>query len=177
MDRLKIITRLFGESFKDLLPIILVIAFFQIFILQQVPEDLPSILLGLFIVAVGLTIFIQGLEIGIFPIGESLAHEFAAKGSVLWLLIFAFAIGFSTTIAEPALIAIAKKASKGDKRFLYFDKSNGGLSDARNYGMRRAAGKYFLFVDWEILLGSRLGLLHTCRTVSSVAFAKLIRYD
>ncbi len=110
MDHLKIIARLFGESFKDLLPIILVIAFFQIFILQQIPQDLSSLLLGLFIVAVGLTIFIQGLEIGIFPIGESLAHEFAAKGSVVWLLIFAFAIGFSTTIAEPALIAIAKKA-------------------------------------------------------------------
>jgi len=110
MDRLKIITRLFGESFKDLLPIILVIAFFQIFILQQVPKDLFSILLGLFIVAVGLTIFIQGLELGIFPVGEGLAHEFAAKGSIIWLLIFAFAIGFSTTVAEPALIAIAKKA-------------------------------------------------------------------
>ena len=110
MENLKFLARLLGESFKDLLPIILVIAFFQIFILQQLPENLSSILIGLFIVAVGLAVFIQGLEIGIFPIGESLAHEFAAKGSVFWLLIFAFAIGFSTTVAEPALIAIAKKA-------------------------------------------------------------------
>jgi len=110
MQKLRIILSLLKNSFKDLLPIVLVIAFFQIFILQQVPKDLTSILIGLFIVAVGLAVFIQGLEIGIFPIGESLAHEFAAKGSVIWLLIFAFAIGFSTTIAEPALIAIAKKA-------------------------------------------------------------------
>ena len=88
----------------------MVITFFQIFILQQVPKDLDSILIGLVIVAVGLAVFIQGLEIGIFPIRENLAHEFAAKGSVIWLLIFAFAIGFSTTVAEPALIAIAKKA-------------------------------------------------------------------
>ncbi len=110
MNSLNFLFKLLGNSFKDLLPIILVIAFFQIFILQQVPKDLSSILIGLLIVAVGLTIFIQGLEIGIFPIGENLAHEFAAKGSVIWLLIFAFAIGFSTTVAEPALIAIAKKA-------------------------------------------------------------------
>ena len=110
MQSLRLIFTLLGNSFKDLMPIILVIAFFQIFILQQVPEDLGSIVLGLFIVAVGLAVFIQGLEIGIFPIGENLAHEFAAKGSVFWLLSFAFAIGFSTTIAEPALIAIAGKA-------------------------------------------------------------------
>ncbi len=110
MKSFKLVAKLLSDSFKDLLPIILVIAFFQIFILQQVPRDLISILIGLVIVAIGLAIFIQGLEIGIFPIGESLAHEFAAKGSVIWLLIFAFAIGFSTTVAEPALIAIAKKA-------------------------------------------------------------------
>lgn len=110
MKNLRLILTLLGNSFKDLLPIILVIAFFQIFILQQVPKDLGSILIGLAIVAIGLAVFIQGLEIGIFPIGENLAHEFAAKGSVVWLLIFAFAIGFSTTVAEPALIAIAKKA-------------------------------------------------------------------
>jgi len=95
----------------DLLPIIVVIAFFQAFILQRVPEDLTSIAIGLFIVAVGLAVFIQGLEVGIFPVGENLAHEFAKKGSVFWLLAFAFLIGFSTTIAEPALIAIANKAA------------------------------------------------------------------
>ncbi|MDF1881186.1 DUF1538 domain-containing protein [Sulfurimonas sp. MAG313] len=110
MKNIKLVAMLFLNSFKDLLPIILVIAFFQIFILQQVPKDLGSIVLGLIIVAVGLAVFIQGLEIGIFPIGESLAHEFSEKGSVVWLLLFAFAIGFATTIAEPALIAIAKKA-------------------------------------------------------------------
>jgi len=111
VDQLKLFLSMLKSSFKDLLPIIVVIAFFQIFILQQVPEDLTSIALGLFIVAVGLAVFIQGLEIGIFPIGENLAQEFAAKGSVFWLLLFAFLIGFSTTIAEPALIAIADKAA------------------------------------------------------------------
>lgn len=111
MEQLKLLGTLLKGSFKDLLPIIVVIAFFQVVILQQVPEDLFSIILGLVIVAVGLAVFIQGLEVGIFPIGENLAHEFAAKGSVFWLLAFAFLIGFSTTIAEPALIAIANKAA------------------------------------------------------------------
>ena len=111
MENIKLFLTLLRDSFKDLLPIIVVIAFFQAFILQQVPDDLFSITIGLFIVAVGLAVFIQGLEIGIFPVGENLAHEFAAKGSIFWLLAFSFLIGFSTTIAEPALIAIANKAA------------------------------------------------------------------
>ena len=95
----------------DLLPIILVVALFQGAILQQLPENLSSILFGLGIVALGLALFIRGLEIGIFPIGEGLAIDFAEKNSLFWLLLFAFTIGFATTIAEPALIAIANKAS------------------------------------------------------------------
>jgi hypothetical protein len=49
---------------------------------------------------------------GLFPIGETLAYAFARKGSLLWLLAFAFALGFGTTIAEPALIAVAKEAAE-----------------------------------------------------------------
>ncbi len=99
------------NSFKDLLPIILVVGFFQAFIIQKMPDDIFLIILGLAIVTFGLAVFIRGLELGIFPIGENLATDFAKKGSFFWLLFFAFLIGFSTTIAEPALIAIAKKAA------------------------------------------------------------------
>ena len=99
------------NSFKDLVPIIVVVAFFQAVIIQTVPENLSSIIIGLIIVAVGLAFFIRGLELGIFPIGENLAINFAKKDSTFWLLFFAFTIGFSTTIAEPALIAIADKAA------------------------------------------------------------------
>ncbi len=100
------------NSFKDLIPIILVVAFFQIAIIQAVPKNLTSIIIGLTIVAVGLALFIRGLELGIFPIGENLATDFAKKGSLVWLLLFAFTMGFATTIAEPALIAIADKAAE-----------------------------------------------------------------
>ena len=99
------------SSFKDLLPIIAVVAFFQAAVVRAMPENLASIIAGLLIVAVGLALFIRGLELGIFPIGENLAIDFARKGSLFWLLLFAFTIGFSTTVAEPALIAIADKAA------------------------------------------------------------------
>ncbi len=111
MEFIKILLSDLKNSFKDLLPIIVVVAFFQIFIIRSVPDNLTSIAIGLAIVAFGLAIFIRGLELGIFPVGENLAMEFAKKGSLFWLLLFAFLIGFSTTIAEPALIAIADKAA------------------------------------------------------------------
>jgi len=110
-DSLKIFAGDLKNSFKDLLPIIIVVTLFQGLIIQAVPANLTSIVIGLTIVAVGLALFIRGLELGIFPIGEGLAVDFAKKGSVFWLLLFAFTIGFSTTVAEPALIAIADKAA------------------------------------------------------------------
>jgi hypothetical protein len=63
------------------------------------------------LVVAGLTFFIFGLRLALFPIGEGLAHALARKGSVIWLIVFAFLLGFGTTIAEPALIAIAEEAA------------------------------------------------------------------
>jgi nitrogen regulatory protein PII len=103
--------KLLRESFRDLLPIILVIIFFQLAIIQTVPLNWLSTTIGLAIVGVGLAIFLLGLEIGIFPVGEGLASEFAHKGSTIWIIIFAFMIGFGTTVAEPALLVIADKAA------------------------------------------------------------------
>ena len=100
------------SSFRDLLPIILVIAFFQFFILQQSIPNLADLLIGLLMVILGLALFIKGLEMGLFPIGESMAYAFARRGSLLWLLVFAFMLGFGTTIAEPALIAVANEAAE-----------------------------------------------------------------
>ena len=99
-------------SVRDLAPIIIVIAFFQLFVLQQPLDNVASIIVGVFFVVLGLTFFIYGLEMGLFPIGESMAHAFARKGSVFWLLAFSFALGFGTTVAEPALIAVAAEAAK-----------------------------------------------------------------
>ena len=100
------------ESTRDLLPIVLVIAFFQLVVLQEPMARLGSLLWGTGLVVLGLTLFVRGLEMGLFPIGESMAYAFARKGSLWWLLAFAFALGFGTTVAEPALIAVAAEAAK-----------------------------------------------------------------
>ncbi len=100
------------DSAKDLAPIIGVIAFFQIVVLQQSIPNLMAIMIGTGFVLLGLTLFVYGLKLGLFPIGETLAYSFVKKGSIFWLLLFAFALGFSTTVAEPALIAMANEAAK-----------------------------------------------------------------
>ena len=98
------------HALKNLLPIVIVVAFFQIAILQQVPENLFSMVAGLFVVAIGVALFLQGLELSIFPLGKSLSNQFARRGSLVILLAFGFAMGFSAVIAEPALIAVAEQA-------------------------------------------------------------------
>ena len=100
------------HSARDLLPIVLVVLFFQIVILQQALPAAADLILGMLMVVLGLTLFIRGLEMGLFPVGESLAYDFARKGSLFWLLSFAFALGCGTTVAEPALIAVAGEAAK-----------------------------------------------------------------
>ena len=95
----------------DLIPIIAVIGFFQIVVIRQPFPHLGEVIFGFVFVIIGLTLFVEGLEIGLFPIGETMAYALAKKGSLMWLMLFAFAIGFSTTIAEPALIAVTKEAA------------------------------------------------------------------
>jgi len=99
------------RSIKDLLPIILVISFFQTVVIRQPLPNMTEVLFGSVLVFFGLTLFVQGLEMGLFPIGETMAHALARKGSIFWLLTFAFLLGFSTTVAEPALIAVSAEAA------------------------------------------------------------------
>jgi len=99
-------------SLRDLLPIALVISVFQIFVFRDSAAVLFSMLGGALLVVAGLTFFIFGLRLALFPVGEGLAHSLAKKGSVFWLVAFAFVLGFGTTIAEPALIAIAAEAAQ-----------------------------------------------------------------
>ena len=118
-------------SFRDLLPIVLVLGFFQLVVLQQPIPNFGQILIGFFLVVLGLTFFIQGLEMGLFPIGETMAYAFAKKGSVFWLLTFAFALGFGTTVAEPALIAVAAEAANVA--------ANGGMIESTEAAMESYA--------------------------------------
>jgi hypothetical protein len=106
------ILRPFGSSVRDLFPIVAVLAFFQIVVFRQPLQNFDQILIGFCFVCVGLTLFVYGLELGLFPLGEQMAYAFAKKRVVTWLIVFAFALGFGTTFAEPALIAVAGKAAE-----------------------------------------------------------------
>lgn len=99
-------------SLRDLMPIVLVIGLFQVFVIKQPVTGFVSLLFGAFLVVIGLAFFIFGLRLALFPIGEGIAHSLARKGSVFWLFTFAFVLGFGTTIAEPALLAVAQEASE-----------------------------------------------------------------
>jgi hypothetical protein len=101
-----------ARSARDLAPIILVIGFFQYVILQQPLDNALELVSGAILVLIGLTLFVYGLELALFPIGESLAYALARKGSVFWLLTFSFLLGFGTTVAEPALTAVANEAAQ-----------------------------------------------------------------
>ena len=99
-------------SLRDLLPIVVVISVFQVFVFRESAAGLLSMAAGALLVVAGLTFFIFGLRLALFPVGEGLANALARKGSVFWLVVFAFLLGFGTTIAEPALIAIAAEAAE-----------------------------------------------------------------
>jgi hypothetical protein len=99
-------------SCKDLLPIVLLVAVFQIGVLQQPLPQLGRMLTGALLVLLGLTLFVRGLHMALFPLGEELAHNFVRRNNLWWLLLFAFMLGFGTTVAEPALIAVADEAAQ-----------------------------------------------------------------
>ncbi len=99
-------------SLRDLMPVVLVIGVFQLFVFQGPTGQLTAMLAGGLLVVAGLAFFIFGLRLALFPIGEGLAHALAKKGSVFWLVTFAFVLGFGTTVAEPALLAVVAEAAK-----------------------------------------------------------------
>ena len=108
---LRALARDAANSLRDLTPIIIVIGVFQAFVIRQPVEGLLSLIGGALLVVAGLTFFIFGLRLALFPVGEALAHSLARKGSAFWLISFAFVLGFGTTVAEPALIAVAAEAA------------------------------------------------------------------
>lgn len=100
------------ESALALMPIVLVIAFFQLIVLHQSIPNMGQMLWGGLQVLIGLALFVRGLQMALFPIGEEMAYNFVRKGNLWWLLAFAFTLGFGTTVAEPALIAISEEAAR-----------------------------------------------------------------
>jgi len=138
-------------SVRDLAPIFTVIAVFQLFVLQQPIPNVAELLVGAVLVILGLTFFVIGLETGLFPLGESMAHDFARKGSLFWLLLFGFALGFGTTVAEPALIAVAGEAARVA--------AEAGLIEATDVERERFANGLRLTVALAVGLAIMIGAL------------------
>jgi len=143
----------------DLIPIIVVVVFFQSVVIRQPFPQIGEVIFGFLFVIVGLMLFIEGLEIGLFPIGESMAYALAKKGSLVWLLIFSFVLGFSTTIAEPALIAVAKEASvisssagliESDEKTMYNYAMGLRLTVAFSVGLAIVIGVLRILKGWPL---------------------------
>ena len=148
-----------ASSLRDLLPIVLVIAVFQIFVFEESATSLLSMASGALLVVLGLTFFIFGLRLALFPVGESLANAMARKGSVFWLVVFAFVLGFGTTIAEPALIAIAAEAAEvaaGADAIVSSDEAKRGyalglrLTVALAVGVALVIGVMRILANWSL---------------------------
>ncbi len=116
----------FLSVLRDVAPVAVVVLFFQLLVLRRPLPNPKSIFSGFLAVIVGLYLFLIGLDIGIFPLGEEMAKRFSHPDTQSLAVIFAFCMGYSATIAEPALLAIATKAE---------DISAGGL---RSFALRNA---------------------------------------
>ena len=115
-----------GETLRDVLPITAVLVLFQLFVLRRALPNPGRLIQGFVLVLLGIVLFLMGLQEAIFPVGRTMAAQFTAPefigrghdaggievASYLWVYVFAAAIGFGTTIAEPALIAVAQKAEE-----------------------------------------------------------------
>jgi len=132
-----------------------VVAFFQIVVLRQPLPQMGEVLFGTLLVVTGLTLFVQGLEMGLFPIGESMAHALAKKGSLFWLLCFSFTLGFSTTVAEPALIAVAWEAAE--------IAGQGGLIEQDQESLNKYAFGLRISVAFSVGLAILIGVMRILR--------------
>jgi hypothetical protein len=150
------------DSLRDLLPIVVVIGVFQVFVIRQPVEGLLTLVTGGLLVVAGLAFFIFGLRLALFPIGEGLAHSLASKGSVFWLVAFAFVLGFGTTVAEPALIAVAAEAASVAAGAGVISNSEAAMSEYA-YGLRMtvalAVGVALVIGVFRILAGWSLPAL------------------
>src|SRR5690606_22113547 len=109
---MKLLGRMILGTVRDMAPVVLVVLFFHCIVLGQPISRLFPLVEGTLFVIAGLVLLIYGLELALFPLGDALANALAKRGSVVWLVLFAFLLGFGTTFAEPALTAVAAEAAK-----------------------------------------------------------------
>ena len=141
MNLITTFTNILALTVKDILPVVALLLFFQLVVLRRPLPDWKRVALGFLFVLIGLTLFLDGLETALFPIGKIMAKQLSAPEFVfgtktappaaawykyIWVFVFGALIGFATTVAEPALIAVSFKAQ---------EVSRGGLNQ---WGLRLA---------------------------------------
>lgn len=155
--------RLLLRNGLDMLPVVAIIAGFQYGIIgQPFSQGLPELLLGVLLILVGLTLFVEGLSMSLFAIGDSLVKALTYKGNIWLLAAFAFCVGTGSTIAEPALIAVTNEAaqaafaSQGEpavQRNAYVFRLSCGIA----VGLALTTGMLFVVKGWStgklVLLG------------------------
>jgi hypothetical protein len=152
----------FLNTIRDVTPIVVLIAVFQVLIIKKSIPNLKKVIIGVLLVIFGLTFFLIGLEKALFPLGELMAKQLSKPEFILrnysgsiadwqayyWVYIFAALVGFSTTIAEPALYAVAVKANE----------VSGGTISTRYLRVVVALGVAFALVvgTYRIVVGDSL---------------------
>jgi hypothetical protein len=141
MNLIAAFTNILALTVKDILPVVALLLFFQLVVLRRPLPNWKRVTLGFLFVLIGLTLFLDGLETALFPIGKIMAKQLSAPEFVfgtktappaaawykyIWVFVFGALIGFATTVAEPALIAVSFKAQ---------EVSRGGLNQ---WGLRLA---------------------------------------
>lgn len=176
-----------GSTIRDVLPIIAIIGFFQLIVLRRPLSNLPRLSWGFAFVILGLALFLMGLNLALFPLGEEMAQQLTASMAndadadpgtagtrawydYYWTYLFAFAIGMSTTIAEPALIAVAMKAEEVSGGTL---RSNGlRLAVALGVGVGVALGTFRIVtgipLPYFILIGYAVVVVQTFFSPKSI---------
>ena len=178
-------------TMRDVLPIVAVLFGFQVFVIRRRPPNLRRTLIGFGHVLLGLTLFLVGLEEALFPIGKIMAQQLtdpaflglaggdAVWRDYVWIYVFAAAIGFSTTIAEPSLLAVAVKANQ----------VSGGTVSVRGLRITVAIGVAFGValgtfrivtgtpLHWYIIAGYLVLIAQTARAVRNSSAIVPLAYD
>lgn len=153
---LRAIYDLLGGTARDLAPILVIVTFFQLVVLRQSVDNIGDLVLGFVFVLLGLALFIRGLEMALFPLGEALANALAKRGSLVLLMVFSFGLGFGTTVAEPALIAVGDEATRVMALAGVIEDTaaaRAGYSRALRYTVAASVGASLLIGVFRILKG------------------------
>ncbi|MES9862803.1 MAG: DUF1538 domain-containing protein [Candidatus Thiodiazotropha sp. LLP2] len=178
-----------GGTVLDILPIAAILLGFQVFVLRRPLNNAKEIAIGFIMVLFGLALFLEGLDLALFPLGELMASQLTSPQILnipndgqsvewhhyFWVYLFAASIGFSTTIAEPSLIAVAIKANQVSAGAI----SQGGLRIAVAIGVALGItlGSYRIItgtpLHWYIIAGYVVVILQTTvapRSIIALAY-------